>query len=99
LTRFWSEVDFVSEALGGAKGLLCSIGFGEVPWIRQATFSIWQSQEDFEAFAYGNERHQHVVQRTRNEGWYAEELFARFRPVDSAGLWNGRNPLEGMIGS
>lgn len=96
LGAFWSEVPAVSASLEGAAGLAGSFGFGEVPWIRQGTFSLWKSPAHFEAFAYNNEAHRRVIERTRREGWYREELFARFAPLDSGGLWNGRNPLEGI---
>lgn len=97
LARFWGAVDSVSASLEGREGLACSVGFGEIPWKRQATFSIWNSQRDFESFAYETEHHSRVIQRTREEGWYAEELFARFMPLESSGTWGGRNPLEGRV--
>ncbi len=48
---------------------------GEWPIARQATFSVWESVEALQAFRRG---HADVIRRTRERGWYSEELFARF---------------------
>lgn len=94
---FWGAVPATGEALNSAEGLIRSIGVGEAPFIRQATLSFWRSEADVRAFAYGSSPHREVVRRTRDEGWYAEELFARFRPIASEGTWDGRDPLEGLL--
>ncbi|MHA6247922.1 DUF3291 domain-containing protein [Pontibacter sp. CAU 1760] len=82
-----------SKTLAEAEGLYCSIGLGELPFIRQATFSVWESVEAMKQFAYRDPQHQEVMRRTRAENWYSEELFARFIPISSAGTWNGHDPL------
>ena len=94
LPSFWKHVPQTSQALKEADGLLCSIGLGELPFIRQATFSVWENAEVLKNYAYKNAMHKEVIKRTREENWYKEELFARFVPVKSEGLWNGRNPVE-----
>lgn len=94
LLPFWRAVPASSAALARAPGLLASIGVGEAPFVRQATFSLWRSEADVKAFAYRNDVHRTVIQRTRAERWYAEELFARFVPIGSTGQWNGVDPLK-----
>lgn len=78
LAAFWRQVDPVRDALIDAPGLRGSIGIGELPLVRQATFSIWEHPESMQRFAYATDAHREAVRRTRSERWYSEELFARF---------------------
>lgn len=97
LVPFWRAVPATTAALDTAPGLLESIGTGEIPFVRPATFSLWRSEADVVAYAHGAAAHQEVIRRRHHEGWYREELFARFTPVHSEGCWNGRDPLAGLI--
>jgi heme-degrading monooxygenase HmoA len=91
--RFWRYIEPTSRALVGTEGLRLAIGLGELPLVRQATFSVWESVEAMQHYAYRNARHREVIQLTRQEGWYTEELFARFRVLKTSGTVDGINPL------
>ena len=91
--RFRGSRPPVSRELAGARGLRAAVGIGEAPVGLQATFSIWSDAAAVAAFARSPE-HRAVVRRTREEGWYGEELFARFTPLGSTGTWDGRDPLS-----
>ena len=85
LHRFWQYVPSVSKSMEGKKGLLLAAGIGELPLIQQATISLWASEEDMKNYAYENRHHAEVVKKTRQLGWYSEELFARFSPYKIVG--------------
>ena len=79
LKNFWKNVNGVASKMNDAKGLIISYGIGEMPWIKQATFSIWQNKNAMKDFAYNMQQHTEVIHKTRNEEWYKEEMFVRFQ--------------------
>lgn len=98
LLRFWRFVPSVSRSMGGREGLIFSLGIGELPIIQQATFSLWKNSQYMKQYAYQSPQHQEVIRRTRQLGWYKEELFARFHPYFSEGNWEGGGtPLDGYL--
>jgi hypothetical protein len=91
---FWHAVPPVSQDLHAAPGLRLAVGVGEAPVGLQGTFSIWDSADAMVEFAHRRAAHAEVVRRTAREGWYAEELFARFEVVSLSGTFHGRRPLD-----
>lgn len=79
LGRFWSHVEEAAKEMAIAPGFVKSYGIGEWPWIKQATFSIWESKEAMRQFAYKSMHHKEIIRKTHNEGWYSEEMFVRFK--------------------
>ncbi|MFM7709658.1 MAG: spheroidene monooxygenase [Ferruginibacter sp.] len=93
LSSFWKNVPPVAIQMSQAAGFIFSAGIGEVPWIKQATFSIWESTEAMQSFAYRMKAHSEVVKKTRSENWYSEDMFVRFRVIDSFGTIHDRDPF------
>jgi hypothetical protein len=90
---FWRAVPPVSADLRGRPGLRLAVGVGEAPVGLQGTVSVWESGRALRAFAYQGDAHRAVIDRTAREGWYAEELFARFAVEAASGSVDGRDPL------
>lgn len=89
LASFWRAVPPVTADLHGSEGLLLALGVGEVPVGLQGTLSVWRDAAAMTAFTH-RAAHADAVRRTAAERWYAEELFARFALVETAGTVDGR---------
>lgn len=93
LKYFWRNVAPVAAKMNAAGGFVYSAGIGELPWIKQATFSVWASKEAMMAFAYGMKEHAEVIQKTRKQRWYSEDMFTRFKLLQHWGTIKGSDPL------
>lgn len=91
---FLRSIPAVDAHLHTVDGLLQTVGIGELPVGRQATFSLWCDSDAMVRFACRSAEHVAVVQRTRDQGWYGEEWFARFEPLAWSGTWDGGRPLR-----
>jgi hypothetical protein len=91
--RFWRSVPPVSADLQRSPGLRFALGIGEAPIGLQGTFSVWRDAAALREFAYQRSPHQKAIADTAALGWYAEELFARFRLLSAVGTYLGRDPL------
>lgn len=92
--RFWGRVPDISAVIGQDPNVMFKIGIGEVPLLHQVTFSIWPDAAAMAAFARGNGPHGQAIRAVREEGWFAEELYARFTVLGAEGLWEGVPPLS-----
>lgn len=91
--RFWNRVPDISAVIGADPNVLFKIGIGEVPLLHQITFSIWPDAASMARFARGDGPHGRAIKAVRDEGWFTDELYARFRVLGVEGVWNGTTLL------
>ena len=87
LRTFWKYVPESQKPLQDAKGLIYTIGFGEVPITEMATFSIWEEEGDLMNYAYKSREHAEAIKKTRKLSWYKEEMFSRYEIINMFGSW------------
>lgn len=91
--RFWDRVPEISRRVGTDPNVVFKIGIGEMPLLHQVTFSIWPSIEAMAAFARTG-AHAEAIRAVRENGWFSEELYARFTVLSDEGTWHGTSPLS-----
>jgi len=92
--KFWGRVPNISAVIGDNADVLFKIGVGEVPFLHQVTFSIWPDATRMAGFARTGP-HADAIKCVRSEGWFSEELYARFACLSEDGTWGGTSPLAG----
>lgn len=97
LKAFWKNVSGVANQMADSPGFITSVGIGEIPLIKQATFSVWETKDAMKQFSYRMQPHVDVIRKTRAENWYSEELFVRFIPLAAYGTLQGKNPLQSFL--
>lgn len=88
LRRFWARVPGISDRIGADPNVLFKIGIGEVPFRNQINFTVWPDTEAMTRFARTGP-HAEAIRAMRAEGWFSEELYARFRVTGESGAWDG----------
>ena len=95
--RFWRRVPDIQAVIGRDPNVLFKIGIGEVPLLHQVTFSIWPEAASMTRFARGDGPHGRAIRAVREEGWFTDELYARFAVLGTEGRWNGAPLLPNPI--
>ena len=86
---FWKRTPAIRAEIPEQDHLLFKIGLAEIPWVNQITFTIWDNADAMRAFAYRpGGPHTTAIEAVRREGWFNEELYARFRVRDIDGTWS-----------
>lgn len=94
LAGFWGRVPDISAVIGADPNVAFKIGIGEVPMLHQVTFSVWPDAASMAAFARGDGPHARAIRAVRDNRWFREELYARFRVLGTAGRWSGADRLH-----
>jgi len=87
--EFWRHAPPSQTALSNAKGCQLAVGLGEAPFVRQATFSIWDGVSDMHACARSG-AHLEAIQAAVQNDYFSESMFARFVPLQVQGQWQGK---------
>jgi spheroidene monooxygenase len=91
--KFWRRVPNISAVIGTDPSVLFKLGIGEKPLVHQVTFSIWPDAAAMNNFARTGP-HAEAIKAVRTDGWFSEELYARFSLVSDRGTWGGASPLN-----
>ena len=88
--QFWSKAPPAETELRQTSGCLLATGVGEAPLLRQATFTIWESEDAMNHYARSGS-HLKAIQAAHSQHYFSESMFARFKPINLQGCWDGRS--------
>jgi spheroidene monooxygenase len=89
---FWGRVPRLDDLIGANEEVLFRIGIGELPLIRQGTFTVWPSEAAMARYARTGP-HAEAIAAIRGGRVFSEDLYARFEVPAAEGSWRGRPPL------
>ncbi|MFM1925181.1 MAG: Spheroidene monooxygenase [Pseudomonadota bacterium] len=86
---FWRYAPAAQADLGQAPGCLLAMGLGEVPLVRQCTFSLWKDTAAMLQYAHQG-AHQTASAAAYKHQFFSESLFVRMQVLQMSGLWQGK---------
>jgi hypothetical protein len=86
---FWRFAPAAQASLELAEGCQLAVGLGEAPFLRQATFSVWDSVAAMSAYARTG-AHLDAIRAAHENQYFSESLFVRFVPISMYGTWKNR---------
>lgn len=86
---FWRHAPPSEVSLDAAPGCLVAVGLGEMPLLRQATFTVWENEAAMEHYSRQG-AHLDAIRAAMAGGYFSESMFARYRVAGLRGTWRGR---------
>jgi hypothetical protein len=98
LIRFVRTSAKAEASVMAAPGLSWATGLARPPSL-VATCSLWESTQALSTFAYGRRdpAHPDAIATGEAKPFHHQQAFIRFRPYDSHGQLEGRNPLPSAV--
>lgn len=84
---FWRHSPASQAGLAVASGCRLAIGLGEAPFLRQATFSLWDDTAAMDRYARQG-AHQAAIRAAAQHSFFSESMFVRFSPTRIEGHWS-----------
>jgi heme-degrading monooxygenase HmoA len=89
-SAFWNHAPPSQNAIEGVQGVQLAVGLGEAPFLRQATFTVWDSVAAMDAYARTGP-HLEAIKAAAQNQYFSESMFARFVPISIEGRWKDRD--------
>jgi hypothetical protein len=86
--EFWRKAPPAQDSLERAPGCLLAAGIGEAPYLRQATFTMWETAASMDHYARSG-AHLDAIKTAYRGEFFTESMFTRFVPFDPQGVWQG----------
>jgi len=88
--QFWAKAKPAEQAINDASGSILTAGLGEAPYLRQATFTIWENLKSIDDYAQSG-AHLSAIKAAYGENYFSESMFTRFKVGSASGIWQGKN--------
>jgi hypothetical protein len=88
--QFWEKAKPAEDAIALASGKILTAGVGEAPYLRQATFTIWDDVQSLEQYAQKG-AHLSAIKAAYGQAYFSESMFTRFKVIKAQGIWQGKH--------
>ena len=88
--QFWRKAKPAEDSIIHANGKILTAGLGEAPYLRQATFTIWDDEQSLDHYAQQG-AHLAAIKAAYGKDYFSESMFTRFVVRSAQGVWQGKH--------